>query len=81
MVSRGRGSPNIGWLKSLILPAAKSYTSRRLTAGAIVAATISGFRWVQPIDEAARLFRWFCLAGGVVGFIWLVTLLIFPPRS
>jgi hypothetical protein len=70
----------IGWLKAWILPAAKTYTSRKIAAGAIVAASISGFRFVQPIDDTAKTFRIICLVTGTLGFVGLIVLFFMPPR-
>jgi hypothetical protein len=70
---------DLRWLKGLILPAAKMHTSRKITAGAVIAAAISGFRFVDPTDGIAQLFRGVCLITGTFGFLWLIILLIFPP--
>jgi hypothetical protein len=79
MTSRKR-SEFLGWLKKLILPAAKSHTSRKITATAIVTASVSGFKLVAPADEASKLFREVCLAAGVFGFVALIWLFLFPPK-
>lgn len=72
---------SIGWLKTLILPAAKAHTSRKIAASALIAGAISGFRFVQPIDDPAKSFRTLCLFAGGFGFFWLIVLSIFPPRT
>jgi hypothetical protein len=57
----------LGWFKQLMVPAAKAHTSRKITAGAMVAASISGFRFVQPVDGPAQAFRYICLTAGGIG--------------
>jgi len=42
--------PDLDWFKSLIAPAAKAHTSRKISAVAVVAGAISVLRFVQPID-------------------------------
>jgi hypothetical protein len=81
MVGARRTSNRLHWLKAVILPAAKTHTSRKITAGALVAASISGFRFVDPIDDAARIFRTICLICGSIGLGWFLLLLTFPPRK
>jgi hypothetical protein len=81
MVRPRRSNDLLRWLKAIIVRAAKAHTSRKITAGALVAASISGFRFVQPIDDAARIFRTVSLIGGSIGFGWPLLLLIFPPRN
>ncbi len=79
-----RRSPTRGalsWLKTLILPAAKTHASRKITAIAIVAAAAGGLKTVDPQDDFARVFRAACALGGVAGFVWLFALLVFPPRA
>jgi hypothetical protein len=46
--------PDLGWLKSLIAPAAKAHSSRKISAVAVVAGAISVLRFVLPVDGAAR---------------------------
>jgi hypothetical protein len=63
-----------------MVPAARAHASRRITAGALIAASVSGFRFVRPEDEAAQIFRYICLAGGGIGFLWFTWLLFFPAK-
>jgi hypothetical protein len=72
---------SVAWLKALILPAAKTHTSRKISAVAMIAGATSGFRFVAPDDEFAHAFRAICLLGGATGFLWLFILLVFPPRG
>jgi hypothetical protein len=81
MPSPRRGNSQLLWLKALILPSAKTHLSRKITAGAVVAAAVSGFRFVQPVDDIARLFRIICLIGGTLGFGAFIVLLVFPPKA
>jgi len=67
-------------LKAFILPAAKTHTSRKIVCGALIAGSVSGFRFVQPVDEAAKAFRYLCLVCGTIGFVGFIWLLIFPPK-
>ncbi len=69
------------WLKAVILPAAKTHASRKITAAAVVAASISGFRFVEPNDDVAKYFRSMCLVAGSLGFLGLIVLFIFPPHT
>jgi hypothetical protein len=71
----------LSWLKRLILPAAKAHTSRKIAAVATVASAISGFRFVDPVDDASRIFRVVCLVFGTAGFVFLAFLFIFPPSG
>jgi hypothetical protein len=81
MARARRANNRLHWLKAIILPAAKTHMSRKITAGALVAASISGFRFVDPIDDAARTFRTVCLICGSIGLGWFLLLLIFLPGS
>lgn len=68
------------WLKRLILPAAKAHAARKSTALAVIAAAVSGFKWVKPVDLPAQMFRYVLLLAGAAGVVWLIVLLIFPPE-
>ena len=65
-------------LKKVMLPAAKVHASRKITAVATITASISGFRFVQPLDIPAMIFRYVCLLAGIIGFLWLIILTVFP---
>ncbi len=75
-----KGRQSLDLLKRLILPAAKTHTSRKITATAMITASVSGFKLVAPIDEASRLFREICLIAGTIGFIGLIWLFFFSPK-
>ena len=72
--------PNLRWIKSLILPAARTHTSRKITAVALITGSVSVFRFVQPVDEAASLFRMLAMIAGTAGFIGLLWLFVFFAR-
>ena len=71
----------IRWTKGVMLPAAKVHTSRKIVAVAMLAAAVSGFRFVDPVDDPAKAFRWLCLGFGGIAFVWLAVLAIFPPKK
>jgi len=74
-------SVHLHWLKRMMLPAAKAYASRKLAAGALIAASISGFLFVEPLDTPAIVFCYVCLAAGTAGLALLVILAFFPPQT
>jgi len=55
--------------------------SQRFTSGGIVSMAITGFKYVEPIDGPATLFRWCCAVFGIIGFVWLLLDLIFAAVS
>jgi hypothetical protein len=44
-------------------------------------AAVSVMRFVEPIDTPSIALRYTGLAVGIVGFIWLIVLLLFPPHG
>jgi hypothetical protein len=64
-----------------MLPVAKAHTSRKITAVAMITGATAGLRWLTPLDSPSIVMRWACMAFGLVGFLWLSVLLIFPPEK